>query len=72
MDEERLPQKILNLIPTEKRKRGRQRTVWKEGISKLWKNVVYKMETGRTDFIGGWVSKYVIAQLHAYIEDTAF
>jgi hypothetical protein len=32
MDEERLPQKILNWIRTERRKRGRPKTRWKEGV----------------------------------------
>jgi hypothetical protein len=32
MDEERLPQKVLNVIPTERRKSGRPKTRWKEGV----------------------------------------
>jgi hypothetical protein len=32
MHEERLPQKILNLMPTGRRKRGRPRTRWKGGV----------------------------------------
>jgi hypothetical protein len=32
MDEERLPRRNLNWIPTERRKRGRQKTRWKEDV----------------------------------------
>jgi hypothetical protein len=32
MDKERLLQSILNWIPTERRKRGRPKTRWKEGV----------------------------------------
>jgi hypothetical protein len=32
MDEERLPQNILNWIPSGRRKRGRPKTRWKEVI----------------------------------------
>jgi hypothetical protein len=53
MDKERLPQTILNWIPTGRRKMG------KKTCLELWNNVVYEMETGRTDFVGDWVSKDV-------------
>jgi hypothetical protein len=58
IDEDRLPKKI-HLIPTGKSKRGRPKTRRKKAYSELWKNVVSKMDTGRTDFVGDWVSKYV-------------
>jgi hypothetical protein len=32
MDEEILPQQILSRIPTGRRKKGRMKTRWKEGI----------------------------------------
>jgi hypothetical protein len=32
MDEEKLPRKILNWIPAGRRKRGRPKTRWKEGV----------------------------------------
>jgi hypothetical protein len=31
-DEERLPQKIVNWVPSGRRKRGRPKTSWKEGV----------------------------------------
>jgi hypothetical protein len=48
MVKERLPQNILNWIPTGRRKRGRPKTRWKEGIFRV-------MEEGLQD--GDWVSK---------------
>jgi hypothetical protein len=35
MDEEILPQKILSWTPTGRRKRGRTKTIWKEGVLKV-------------------------------------
>ncbi|XP_046674870.1 uncharacterized protein LOC124363653 [Homalodisca vitripennis] len=34
MDEERLPKILMEWLPTERRKRGRPRETWKQGISK--------------------------------------
>jgi hypothetical protein len=43
----------------EEGKEGDEKQDGKKTYSELWKNVVYKMETGRTDFVGDWVSKDV-------------
>jgi hypothetical protein len=81
MDGERLPQRILNRTPTGRKKEGDQKQDGKKAYSELWNNVVYEMETGRTDFFGDWVSKdvaircrtttyihtYIHTRTHAYI-----
>jgi hypothetical protein len=58
-DEERLPKKILNWVPSEEGKEGDQKQAGKKVYSELRKNVVYEMETGRADFVGDWVLKDV-------------
>jgi hypothetical protein len=73
MDEERLPQQILNWIPTGRRKRERPKNDGNKAYSELWKDVVYEMETGMTDFIGDWelndvvICHRTIACIHTYI-----
>jgi hypothetical protein len=53
MDYERLPQKNLKA----RRKRGRSNQDGKKAYSERWKNVVYEMETGKTELLEDWVSK---------------
>jgi hypothetical protein len=55
MNEERLPQNILNRIPTGRRKRGRSKARWKEGISRAME----ECDLRDGDFVGDWVSKDV-------------
>jgi hypothetical protein len=43
----------------EEGKEGDQKQDGKKAYLELWQNVVYETETGRTDFIGDWVSKDV-------------
>jgi hypothetical protein len=70
MDEERLPLKILNCLLEEGK--VNQKQDGKKAYSERWKNMVYEVETGRTDFFGVWVSKDVILRrtttyIHTYI-----
>jgi hypothetical protein len=44
----------------------------KKAYLELWKNVVYKMETAMTDFVGDWVSKdvtmrHITTYIHIFI-----
>jgi hypothetical protein len=58
MDEERLPQNILNWVPTGRKKRGRLKTRWKEGALRTtrdgdWEDRLYwrlGVEKCRTSF----------------------
>jgi hypothetical protein len=59
MDEERLLQKIYIWYLLEEGKEGDQKQDGKKAYSERCNNVVYEMETGRTDFFGDWVSKNV-------------
>jgi hypothetical protein len=43
----------------EKEKEENQKQDEQKAYSERWKNVVYEMQTGRTDFVGGWMSKDV-------------
>jgi hypothetical protein len=69
MDEERLPQQILNWTPPGTRKRGRPKTRWKEGVLRATK------ECGLRE--GDWEDRprwrlcrrtlpYIIERLHTY------
>jgi hypothetical protein len=40
-------------------KKGDRKQDGMKAYSERWKDVIYKMETGRTDFVGDWVSKDV-------------
>jgi hypothetical protein len=47
----------------EKGKEG-PKTSGRKAYPERWKNVVHKMETGGTDFVGDWGSKDVVAIRH--------
>jgi hypothetical protein len=52
MDYKRLPKEILNRLSTGRKKRGDEKQDGKKAYSELWKNVVYELETEKTD-LGG-------------------
>jgi hypothetical protein len=59
MDEERLPQKNFKLDTYRKKEKRKTKNDEKKVYLQLWKNVIYKKESWRTDFVGDWVS-YII------------
>jgi hypothetical protein len=56
MDEERLPQKNLNWMRTGRRKRGRPKTRWKEGVLRGVEECGLRDGVWRRDFVGDCVS----------------
>jgi hypothetical protein len=69
MDEGGLPQQILNWTPTGRRKRGRPKSKWKEGVIRVMAKCGLRELDWETDFVGDWVSKDVIRQRTTYILD---
>jgi hypothetical protein len=57
LNEERLPQKMLNWTPTGTRKRRGQKTRWQQGVL-----------TAVKDFVGDWVSKDIATSQNDYID----
>jgi hypothetical protein len=66
MDEERVPQKMLNWIPTGRGKHGRSKTRWKEGVLKSCGRLWSMRRLGQTSLEIGCrkTLPYVIEHMH--------